>query len=157
MTIIESKGTMETKTKAFLFSHSKTTTADSAAIWSLWSDIENWPKWDSGIARCQLEGDFEAGNTFELAVRNEAPITIELTEVVKNVKFADVARPPFGTIRTIHEMKETGDGLEVIHTMKAEINEAQAEFFEQNIWGHITQGLPNSVANLVALAEDNQR
>lgn len=40
------------------FSHSLATTATPAKIWSIWTDVEGWPTWDTELSRAALDGDF---------------------------------------------------------------------------------------------------
>ena len=39
-------------------SHTLTTQAAPAAIWSAWTNVENWPQWDSELVSAQLSAPF---------------------------------------------------------------------------------------------------
>lgn len=41
------------------FWHSMPTTAAPEAIWKVWTDVENWGQWDSGLKSATLEGEFK--------------------------------------------------------------------------------------------------
>ena len=43
-----------------------TTLASRTQIWSVWSDLQNWPQWDAGIASCRPDGPMRKGGTYTL-------------------------------------------------------------------------------------------
>ncbi|MDW3194324.1 MAG: SRPBCC family protein [Cytophagales bacterium] len=41
------------------FWHSVTTSASGEAIWEIWTDVDQWKSWDSGLQDASIEGPFE--------------------------------------------------------------------------------------------------
>lgn len=38
-----------------------TTSAARSVIWALWTDVNNWPSWNAGVAHAKLTGPFVVG------------------------------------------------------------------------------------------------
>ena len=140
--------------KKFRVSHTEPTKADATKIWSLWSDVNNWPVWDEGLESCSLEGAFKSGDAFLLKPRGvENFIRAEFTDVSFNRGFTDITKLPFGELRAIHSYETDANGNSVTHTIEADVDEAQSDFFAKAIWAGMDVGLPQSVRNIVRLAE----
>ena len=45
------------------FDHTLTTTAPRATLWEVWTDVPNWPDWDTEMSRASLDGAFAEGAT----------------------------------------------------------------------------------------------
>jgi hypothetical protein len=140
--------------KFFSVTHTEPTTAAAAQVWALWQDVNNWPEWDVGLERCAIEGEFATGNGFVLRPRG-APTDIraELVEVKPNQGFTDETRLPFGVLRAKHAFTEGADGNSVTHTIEAEVAPDKVDFFANVIWAGMETGLPESVRNIVKVAE----
>lgn len=140
--------------KQFSITHTESTSATAAQVWALWENVNNWPAWDVGLEHCNLKGAFEAGSSFTLRPRG-APneINVEITEVIQNKGFSDQTNLPFGVLRTRHRYEETDSGNTITHMIEADVMPEQAEFFENVIWSGMETGLPESVRNLVRMAE----
>jgi hypothetical protein len=142
----------------FSVTHTEATTAQAAQIWALWQDVNNWPSWDVGLERCAIEGDFVAGNSFTLRPHG-APdeIRAELVEVKPHEGFTDETRLPFGVLRASHAFSAGSDGNKVTHTIEADVAPEHAGFFAKEIWSGMEHGLPESVRNIVKVAETRGR
>lgn len=126
-----------------------------AQVWAIWTDVNNWPTWDKGLEYCKLEGEFKQGATFSLKPMG-APMELKTTliEVEPNSHFKDTTSLPLGTVEVTHKVEKTDDGVKVTHTIEAEIFEEKVPAFEGTLWAKWQTGLPNSVQNIVTLAEE---
>lgn len=140
--------------KRFTVTHTEPTTAAAAQIWALWQDVNNWPAWDVGLEHCALEGEFVEGNAFTLRPHG-APdaIRAKLIEVKPGQGFTDETRLPFGVLRAKHAYSTGAGGNQVTHTIEADVAPEQADFFAKVIWSGMEHGLPESVRNIVKVAE----
>ncbi len=86
-------------------------------IWRLWSDVNNWPRWDSELEYCELKGEFVAGNQFILKPMGGPKVNIILSEVVKNKCFTDYAKFPGAVMYDAHELEDTAEGLCIRNTI----------------------------------------
>ncbi len=89
-------------------------------IWKVWEDVNHWHTWDTDIEFARLDGQFKVGNSFQLKPKAGPKVKIELLKVEPNASFTDVTTFPLAKMYGIHEMRETGDGLEISHTVRIE-------------------------------------
>ena len=144
--------------KQFTTTYTQKTSAKRATIWQLWSEVNRWPEWDVGLASCHLSGAFLAGNSLQLRPKGApSEVTVTLQEVVQNEHFTDRTDLGFATIEALHKLKTDGDDLLVTHTVVATVASEKMVFFEKNVWPGFEAGLPKSVANLVALAAQQEK
>jgi hypothetical protein len=90
------------------------------AIWDLWIDVNNWHRWNPGIAYCKLEGKYGVGSFFVLKPIAGPEVKIEIIEVAKGKKFTDCTRFPGAKMYGTHEIEEVEGGLKLTTTMKVE-------------------------------------
>ena len=64
-------------------------------IFLFWSDVHNWARWNDGIDKAELSGEFKAGNFFRLFLKNGQKVKIKLLKVEKNQNFTDLTNFPF--------------------------------------------------------------
>ena len=138
----------------YVASYTATAEASINDVWALWADVNNWDKWDNGIEKAVIKQNFKAGNTFSLTPQGGKPLDVTLTSVVAGEEFADEAVLPFGVIRNFHRINKDGKKLQLTHEVRAEINEDAAGFFDKEIWPHMQAGLPESVRNIIAIAQE---
>lgn len=87
------------------------------AVWNLWTDIPNWPKWHGDLEYCKMEGPFEVGNFFFLKPKNMKPVKISLTEINWGQSFTDCTEFFGAKMYDTHTLKETSQGLEMENTL----------------------------------------
>lgn len=139
----------------FHVAYTVTTDASAHDIWALWADVNNWSKWDHGIAHSEIRDSFKVGNRFSLTPQGGDPLEITLKTVTQGEEFSDEAVLPFGTIRNVHHMQAVGKKLQVTHEIHADIDEESAGFFGKEVWPHMQTGLPEAVNNLISLVQKN--
>jgi hypothetical protein len=66
-----------------------TTSASRAAIWALWTDVNNWSSWNAGVAHAQLTGPFVRGAAFSMTPGGQDAMTSRLVHVEEGVAFTD--------------------------------------------------------------------
>jgi hypothetical protein len=87
------------------------------AVWQLWTDINNWPKWHGDLEYCRLEGPFAVGNHFILKPKGVRPVKIVLTEIEAGRKFTDCTIFPGAKMFDTHALEETSQGLKLTNTV----------------------------------------
>ncbi|MES2104657.1 MAG: SRPBCC family protein [Pseudomonadota bacterium] len=65
------------------------TTATPAQIWTLFSDVPGWKKWNDGIEYLEMRGPFANGTTFSMQPPGEEAFISTLTDVKENEGFTD--------------------------------------------------------------------
>lgn len=86
-------------------------------VWRIWSDINNWPKWDKELEYCKMESMFIEGSQFILKPKGGPKVKITLSEVKPNEKFTDYCKFLGATMYDAHELEETSDGLRITSTI----------------------------------------
>ncbi len=86
-------------------------------VWKLWKDVNSWIDWNPGFESCVLLDSFEKGGGYHLKPKGGPVVKFILEEVVENVSFIDCTHLPGAKMVTKHEMRETGDGLELKTTV----------------------------------------
>lgn len=86
-------------------------------MWKLFSDVNNWHTWDTGIEFAKLEGKFEKGNHFVLRPKGGPNVKVSLLETLENKSFLDVTNFPLAKMFDNHVFEETEDGLKITNTI----------------------------------------
>lgn len=58
-------------------------------IWRIWSDVNNWPKWDKELEYCKMHDEFIEGTQFILKPKNGPKVKLILSEVKPSEKFTN--------------------------------------------------------------------
>ncbi|MFZ2959411.1 MAG: polyketide cyclase [Candidatus Ozemobacteraceae bacterium] len=86
-------------------------------VWKVWTDVNQWHKWQPDIEYARLTGEFQEGNTFLFKPQGGSEIKIELTSVIPNRSFVDVTRFPLAQMYDSHEIIDHGEELEIKSTI----------------------------------------
>ncbi len=65
------------------------TTAAPERIWELFSDVNRWKQWNSGIQHIELHGPFVVGTTFSMRTMENEQFLSTLVAVENNKSFTD--------------------------------------------------------------------
>ncbi len=120
------------------------------AIWKLWTDIENWPKWHGDLEYCRLEGEFKVGSHFYLKPKNMRTVKIELTDIVEGVQFTDCTRFPGAKMYDTHKLEKTADGVTLSN--KLTVQGPLKWIWIQLVAKYVADSVPEETEALVALA-----
>jgi hypothetical protein len=91
-----------------------------AQLWKIWQDVNHWHLWDTDIEFATMDSQFKVGTIFVLKPKGGPKVSIRLTEVEPETAFTDMTQFPLAKMYGIHRMRETADGIEVIHTVRVE-------------------------------------
>lgn len=86
-------------------------------IWTLWSDVNSWTKWQGDLDFCTMEGPFAAGNFFLLKPKGVKPVRSVLTDVKEGYRFTDCTSFFGAKMYDSHSMEETSEGLRMTSTL----------------------------------------
>jgi Polyketide cyclase / dehydrase and lipid transport len=128
------------------------TAASPEAIWSLWADVEAWPKWDHEVQTAQLHGPFETGTKGTLKPKGGPRTSFTMTEVVPFRSFTDRSTLPFATLDFHHSLHTDGTATTIEH--RVVMTGSLTFLFRRLIGTKIKRGLPVAVARLGRLAEE---
>ena len=119
-------------------------------VWRLWSDVNNWPRWDTELEYCKMDAPFAQGSHFILKPNKGPKVKITLSEVITNKKFTDYTQFPGAIMYDAHELEETTNGLRITSTITV-------KGFLSFIWANlvaknVAAGVPKQMDALVELA-----
>jgi hypothetical protein len=86
-------------------------------IWLIWSDVNNWPKWDKELEYCKMDHSFVKGTQFILKPKSGPKVKITLSEVMPHRKFTDYCKFPGAIMVDDHELEETPEGVRITNTI----------------------------------------
>jgi uncharacterized protein YndB with AHSA1/START domain len=135
------------------YEHSAETTASPEILWRLWSSIEQWPQWNAGIEKIEVDGPFAVGTTFSMtSPGDDEPIRMRLTEVVPGEFFTDEMDAGDFLVRTVHALRPSAPGRTRV-VYRTEISGPAAARVGPQLGPAITADFPDVVTALVRLAE----
>lgn len=125
------------------------------AIWKIWIDINNWPKWHDDLDYCKLEGKFEVGNHFMLKPKGAPAVKIMLTEINEGQSFTDCTKFLYAKMFDSHSMEVKDGG--VLLSNKLVVTGLFKWIWIKLVAQNIADTVPDEVDALVRLAqkEDN--
>lgn len=86
-------------------------------IWSIWTDVNSWPKWHGDLDYCKLDGAFEVGNYFMLKPKGVRSVKIVLTEINQGTSFTDCTAFFGAKMHDTHALEETSEGVKLTNTL----------------------------------------
>jgi hypothetical protein len=133
-------------------SHSITTKEiSSSELWAVYTDINNWHKWDDEIEYAKLEGEFAEGKFFELKPKGGPKVKIQIIKAIQNKQFKDLTKFPLAKMYGNHEFEETPEGLKVTVTMTVE--GPLGFIWRKLVAEDIVKGLPEKFSEQVKYAK----
>lgn len=91
---------------------------ESKDIWKLWTDVNNWPAWHSGLEYCKLEEDLKVGSVFVLKPKGAFPVKIKITELEEGRSITDCTSFLGAKMYSAHRLEETSEGLQLSHVLR---------------------------------------
>ena len=119
-------------------------------MWKLFSDVNNWPVWDKGVAFAQLEGKFEKGNHFMFQPKGGPKLKIGIVEAIENKNFTDFTKFPLAKMYGEHTFEETSEGLKLTTTMK--VKGILSFLWIKIVAQKIVDGLPSDMQDQIKAA-----
>jgi hypothetical protein len=134
------------------YEHSVETTAAPEVLWRHWASVAEWPEWNAGIERIEMDGPFAVGTVFTMTPPGDEPLRMRLTEVVPGELFTDEMDAGDFVVRTVHSLEAAGAGKTRV-VYRTEISGVAADQVGPSIGPAITADFPDVVAALVRRAE----
>jgi hypothetical protein len=128
--------------------------AKPETIFGIYSDVENWNKWDSDTKSSSINGSFQTGTIGRLIPTKGQGVNIAFTSVVPNRSFTCVGGVPGFQMRFEHELNSINASTEVIHRVK--FSGVLAFLIGRIVRAQLRTGLPITLAALKRLAESKQ-
>jgi len=116
------------------------THAQPATLWNLFADVSGWKRWNAGIERILLLGDFTSGTRFVMQPPGQDAFTSKLLDVVENRYFVDETVIDDTRVVVSHELIPLAwGGTKVVY--RTEIEGPQASDFGPMVTGDFPEVL----------------
>lgn len=119
-------------------------------VWAVWSDVNQWHRWQDDIEYARLDGPFATGSSFTFKPKGGPTLTLELTEVRPGQAFTDLTRFPLARMLDSHELRECDGQLEVRTTVT--VSGPLALLWRKLVVEGIVRDLPAQTARLLERA-----
>ena len=100
--------------------HTTETTATAARVWSIFTDVASWPRWNAGVERIDLDAPFETGSSFLMTMPGQPPISSTLIDVRARDRFVDETIVGDLAIVVSHRIEPAAGGRsKIVYTLTA--------------------------------------
>ena len=123
-------------------------------IFELWSDVNNWHRFNHGIEYAKLDGEFKVGNSFVLGLKGGQKVKIKLFEITKNKSFTDVTTFPFAKMYGEHLVEEENGKIRLTATIK--INGFLSFLWKKLVAQKVADKLEDDMNSLIELAKNGK-
>ena len=128
------------------------TKATKEQIWKLWSDVENWNKWDNEVQTSELNGKFEKGAKGVLKPNNGPKSKFILESAKYPFEFTTKSSLPLAKMYFTHKISENNGKTEITHGV--EISGITTFIFSKVIGKKIVAELPKAMDKLSIMAQN---
>ncbi len=133
------------------FQHSVHIAAKPADIFSLYADVDGWPKWDPEVVESSISSAFTTGAVGTIKPKGGPKSKIEFVEVKPNVAFIAQCRLPLCVMTFEHELVPKGSTTTATH--RVIFSGFLAPLFGRLIGTGIQRTLPATLDGLKRAAE----
>ena len=119
-------------------------------IWKVWENVNEWNTWDQDVEFTKLEGSFKEGAQFILKPKGGPQVQLMVTNLKWMKTFTDRAHFLGATMDGIHELHETPEGLEIIHTIR--IDGPLSFIWRKLVAENVAHGIPEQTERLLQKA-----
>jgi uncharacterized protein YndB with AHSA1/START domain len=90
--------------------HTAHSSASPGAVWDVWADVAEWPRWNPTIQEVSLDAPFGEGTTGTMKPAKGPSSKLVLREVHPPASFVVVSGLPGARMRVEHEVAEAPEG-----------------------------------------------
>ncbi len=97
------------------FQHTLATNADPAQLWQLWTDVPNWPIWDTPLKSAQLHGPFVDGTRGTVTPHKGLSAKLTLHDVQPGKSYTLRTQLPLGALWVRRSLTHSPTGTSFTH------------------------------------------
>jgi hypothetical protein len=90
------------------FSHQVQTHAAPERIWSIWTDVANWPLWDRELISAELAGPFQLGQQGRLHAKGSPPARFVISAYQAGQSYTFSTQLPFAQLHVRRDLDHNG-------------------------------------------------
>lgn len=135
------------------FWYSMETTAPAESIWSLWVDVPNWKRWDSGLKDASINGHFVLNATGTILSLEDRKSKFEVVEFVEGKSYSIKTKLPLGSLQ-VKRYLQSKDG-KTVFTHEVWFKGLTKGIFSRMFGGKFREMLPDVLLNIQKIVEEN--
>lgn len=97
------------------FAHTETTTAEASRIWEIWTKVDQWYTWDTGLKSAQLNGPFVLGAKGKLKPDKGPSARFKIVALDPGKSYTFKTKLPFGGLFVKRTLETTDKGTLFTH------------------------------------------
>ncbi len=134
------------------FSCSLTSSADKETFWKIWTDVENWPNFDTPLKKASIEGNMQVGAKGSITTQQGQHSSFVITEYEALKGYTFVTQLPACRL-TVKRYFEEGCSLKFTHHIS--FTGPLAFLFAVILGRGFMKALPPVMQNLKRIAESS--
>jgi len=95
------------------FEEAITIQAPAEQIYTVYTDVSAWSKWDAETVSSSIDGPFEVGSTGKIKPEGQPETAIVFVEVTPNKSFTVECKLPLCKMQFVHEIESMSDETQV--------------------------------------------
>lgn len=132
------------------FSESLTTSASPEVIWEIWTTVDQWKAWDTGLKDASMETAFALGAKGSILSLEDRTSRFEVTEFEEGVSYTIKTKLPLGGLHVRRFLEPTGDSTRITHEVW--FTGLTGKLFARMFGPKFREMLPEVVRNVERLA-----
>jgi hypothetical protein len=127
------------------------TTASTEKIWHIWTDVNNWHTWDTGLKKAEIQGSFTMGITGTITSLEGRKSNFKVVEFIFRQSYTFKTKLPLGSLYVKRYM-DIKDG-KVYFTHEVWFSGLTGRVFARKFGSRFREMLPEVMNNIKKLAE----
>lgn len=117
----------------------------------IWSEVDQWHRWDPDTKKAQLNGPFAVGTKGRIVPSRGIGVSMMITERTEGRSFTAEGHIPLFRMHFLHSVNPSTTGCEVVH--RVWFSGLLAFLFGPSVAKQVRQGLPRTMQSLKSYAE----
>lgn len=97
------------------FWHTTNTSAAPSVVWSIWTDVENWKNWDTGLKDARLSGTFELDASGHIVSLEGRKAKFKIVAFEEGQSYTYKTKLPLGSLYVKRSLETTDIQTTFIH------------------------------------------
>ena len=133
------------------FSETVDTRISAESIWRVWTDVENWGSWDTGLQKASLQEEWGIGAKGILMSNQGRRVKFRIVEYVEGERYTFRIKLPLASFTVSRFLEAKGDLISLTHEVR--FKGLLGGLFARSLGKEFREKLPEVVNNVRKAAE----
>jgi len=133
--------------------HTVETSAPPAEVWTIWTTVEDWKSWDTGLKDAQMEGAFQLKAKGVIISLEGRKSKFKVVDIEEGKSYTIKTNLPLGGLYVKRYLKQNGD--KTIFTHEVWFKGLTKGLFAKAFGRKFREMLPEVLQNIKQIAESN--